>query len=152
MGPDPNLPPPDSSLLPVVAIAPAVGWPSGATPVDADGLAVAAFARDLDHPRWLYVLPNGDDFHVANTDAHVDECVEPQDPGSWPRRACPSMRLGPHTASLGVVFYTADALPGYAGDAFIARHGSSNRRPLSGYRVIFAPFADGGREERRAMC
>ena len=59
-GPNPTLPPPDGSLLPTVNIAPAVGWPGDATPEPAEGLAVQAFARDLDHPRWLHVLPNGD--------------------------------------------------------------------------------------------
>lgn len=60
MGPDPLLPRPTSSLLPTVDIAPAVGWPQGATPVAAEGLVVNAFATGLEHPRWLYVLPNGD--------------------------------------------------------------------------------------------
>jgi glucose/arabinose dehydrogenase len=60
MGPDPKLPEPKSSLIPTVNIAPARGWPSETAPKPAAGLAVAAFARDLDHPRWLYVLPNGD--------------------------------------------------------------------------------------------
>ena len=49
-------------------IAPAQGWPSGATPRAAPGTRVAAFARGLDHPRWLYVLPNGDVL-VAETNA-----------------------------------------------------------------------------------
>ena len=60
MGPDPVLPEPNPTLLPTVNIAPAVGWPDGATPVAAPGFAVNAFASGLDHPRWLYVLPNGD--------------------------------------------------------------------------------------------
>src|SRR5262245_36738951 len=60
MGTAPQLPPPDKSLIPVVDIAPAVGWSDGGAPVAADGLEVTAFARGLDHPRWLYVLPNGD--------------------------------------------------------------------------------------------
>ncbi|HSX90309.1 MAG TPA: sorbosone dehydrogenase family protein, partial [Pseudomonas sp.] len=47
---------------------PAVGWPEGAAPQAAEGLTVQAFARDLDHPRWLYVLPNGDVL-VAETNA-----------------------------------------------------------------------------------
>jgi glucose/arabinose dehydrogenase len=47
-------------LFPTVDIAPAKGWPAGAKPVAASGLEVAAFATGLDHPRWLYVLPNGD--------------------------------------------------------------------------------------------
>ena len=59
-GPDPTLPEPVTSLLPTVNIAKATGWPEGTTPVAADGFQVQAFARDLDHPRWLYVLPNGD--------------------------------------------------------------------------------------------
>ena len=59
-GPDPKLPPPEKSLIPLVNIAPAVGWSNGARPVAAEGLRVAAFADGLDHPRWLYVLPNGD--------------------------------------------------------------------------------------------
>jgi glucose/arabinose dehydrogenase len=60
MGPNPTIPPPRTSLIPVVKVARAVGWPAGVTPVVAEGLAVAAFAEKLDHPRWLYVLPNGD--------------------------------------------------------------------------------------------
>ena len=60
MGPNPTIPPPRTSLIPVVKVARAVGWPAGTMPVAARGLAVTAFAANLDHPRWLYVLPNGD--------------------------------------------------------------------------------------------
>ena len=60
IGPQPALPPPQESLIPTVHIAPAKGWPAGATPVAAAGLVVNAFSSGLDHPRWLYVLPNGD--------------------------------------------------------------------------------------------
>ncbi|MBY4899072.1 sorbosone dehydrogenase family protein [Cupriavidus sp. AU9028] len=59
-GPAPTLPEPNKTLLPTVNIAPAVGWPEGTTPTPANGLAVTSFAAGLDHPRWLYVLPNGD--------------------------------------------------------------------------------------------
>ncbi len=59
-GPQPTLPPPHPQLIPTVDIAPAKGWPAGVTPKPAKGLAVQAFATGLDHPRWLYVLPNGD--------------------------------------------------------------------------------------------
>ena len=59
-GPTPKLPAPKPTLLPTVNVAPAQGWPAGATPVAAAGTRVAAFASGLDHPRWLYVLPNGD--------------------------------------------------------------------------------------------
>jgi glucose/arabinose dehydrogenase len=47
-------------LIPTVNIAPAKGWSAGEAPSPAPGLQVVAFARDLDHPRWLHVLPNGD--------------------------------------------------------------------------------------------
>ncbi|MEO8120515.1 MAG: sorbosone dehydrogenase family protein, partial [Rhodoferax sp.] len=67
-GPDPVLPAPHRTLLPTVNIAPARGWPSGATPQAVGGTRVAAFASGLDHPRWLYVLPNGDVL-VAETNA-----------------------------------------------------------------------------------
>ncbi len=60
MGPAPVLPPPDTSMVPTVHIAPATGWPAGARPLAAAGLAVNAFATGLDHPRWVYTLPNGD--------------------------------------------------------------------------------------------
>lgn len=59
-GPSPKLPEPNKTLIPTVNIAPAVGWPEGGKPMAAPGTQVAAFAEDLDHPRWLYVLPNGD--------------------------------------------------------------------------------------------
>ena len=68
MGPQPTLLPPRQTLIPTVHIAPAKGWPSGVTPLAAPGMGVNAFARDLDHPRWLYVLPNGDVL-VAETNA-----------------------------------------------------------------------------------
>ena len=67
-GPNPTLPPPQQRLIPTVNIAPAKGWAHAATPLAAPGTRVAAFARDLDHPRWLYVLPNGDVL-VAETNA-----------------------------------------------------------------------------------
>ena len=60
VGPNPQLPEPDKPLITTVHIAPAVGWPSGVTPATAPGTRVVAFASGLDHPRWVYVLPNGD--------------------------------------------------------------------------------------------
>jgi glucose/arabinose dehydrogenase len=352
-GPNPQLPPPTESLLPTVSIARAVGWEPGTGPVAAAGLAVAPFATDLDHPRWLYLLPNGDvlvaetaappssaggglkkrvmgwameragsavssanritllrdadgdgtaehasvfaeglsspfgmvlvgdALYVANADSlvrfryvegatalagagervaelpggpinhhwtknivlgdggrllvtvgsnsnvgenglenehnraailevdpasgevsvyasglrnpngldrepttgalwtvvnerdelggdlvpdyfttverdgfygwpysyfgnHVDSRVEPARPDLVKRALVPDYALGPHTASLGLAFYRATALPElYRGGAFIGQHGSWNRKPRSGYKVIFVPFADG---------
>ena len=60
VGPDPALPPPNPTSIPTVHFAPAKGWPADVTPVAAPGATVAAFANELEHPRWLYVLPNGD--------------------------------------------------------------------------------------------
>jgi len=59
-GPQPTLPQPHKSLIPTLNIAPADAWPAGTSPQAAPGTRVAAFARDLEHPRWLYTLPNGD--------------------------------------------------------------------------------------------
>ena len=354
IGPAPALPEPTSRLLPTVQIAPAIGWPAGARPVPAGGLAVNAYASELDHPRWLYVLPNGDvlvaetnapptgksgveglkglvmkavmrragaavpsanritllrdadgdgiaearsvflrglnspfgmarvgdTFYVANTDAvlafpyrdgavaikavgrkiadlpagarnhhwtksmvasadgrrlyvgvgsnsnvaehgmaeeagraaiheidiasgasrvfasglrnpvgmdwqphsgalwvavnerdelgsdvppdymtqvhdggfygwpysyfgRVDTRVQPPRPDLVARALMPDYALGPHTASLGLAFYGAQLLPRFAGGALIGQHGSWNRRPRSGYKVVFVPFADG---------
>jgi glucose/arabinose dehydrogenase len=68
MGPNPTLPEPSESLFPTVNVAPAIGWQPGDAPTPAAGFAVGAFAEGLDHPRWLYVLPNGDVL-VAETNA-----------------------------------------------------------------------------------
>jgi glucose/arabinose dehydrogenase len=68
MGPEPELPAPNETLLPTVNIAPAERWSGDAAPTPAEGLAVTAYADGLDHPRWLYVLPNGDVL-VAETNA-----------------------------------------------------------------------------------
>lgn len=67
-GPTPELPAPVTTLIPTVNIAPAVGWPKGGKPTAAPGTQVTAFASGLDHPRWLYLLPNGDVL-VAETNA-----------------------------------------------------------------------------------
>src|SRR5688500_16003355 len=59
-GANPTLPPPVRSLIPTVNIAPAQGWPDGVMPTVPAGFKLTALARGLDHPRWVYVLPNGD--------------------------------------------------------------------------------------------
>ena len=68
IGPSPVLPEPQHSLIPLVNVAAVNRWPAGMRPHTADGLSVMAFADSLDHPRWLYVLPNGDVL-VAETNA-----------------------------------------------------------------------------------
>jgi glucose/arabinose dehydrogenase len=67
-GPKPVLPAPRRSMLPMVNVVTAKGWTGDGKPVAAQGLTVVAFARELDHPRWLHVLPNGDVL-VAETNA-----------------------------------------------------------------------------------
>ncbi|HUP94826.1 MAG TPA: sorbosone dehydrogenase family protein, partial [Burkholderiales bacterium] len=68
LGPNPALPAPNQTLFPTVHIAPAQGWPDGLKPTAPTGTAVTLFAAGLDHPRWVYVLPNGDVL-VAETNA-----------------------------------------------------------------------------------
>ncbi len=67
-GANPTLPAPHPTMFPTMQIAPAHPWAAGAKPVAGAGLRVAAFAAGLDHPRWMYVLPNGDVL-VAETNA-----------------------------------------------------------------------------------
>lgn len=68
VGRDPPIPEPRKTWIPTIDIAMAKGWPKGAKPAAPDDLSVEAFAGGLDHPRWLYVLPNGDVL-VAETNA-----------------------------------------------------------------------------------
>jgi glucose/arabinose dehydrogenase len=68
VGPDPVLPAPNSTPIPTMHVAPAKGWPTGTTPKSPEGRSVTAFATGLEHPRWVYLLPNGDAL-VAETNA-----------------------------------------------------------------------------------
>jgi len=75
---------------------------------------------------------------------HVDARVKPQRPDLVASAIVPDYALGAHTASLGLAFYRGRLLPEhYSGGAFIGQHGSWNRRPRSGYKVIFVAFANG---------
>ena len=75
---------------------------------------------------------------------HVDSRVSPQRPDLVARAIVPDYALGPHTASLGLASAAGNALgPTFAKGMFIGQHGSWNRRPHSGYKVIFVPFANG---------
>jgi glucose/arabinose dehydrogenase len=75
-GPSPRLPAPKATWFPTVNVAPAIGWPDGGKPVAASGTSVVAFADGLDHPRWLYVLPNGDVL-VAESNAPPTNTISP---------------------------------------------------------------------------
>ncbi len=76
--------------------------------------------------------------------AHVDTRVTPQRPDLVARAIVPDYALGAHTAPLGLLFYTGDAFPEHwRGGAFVSLHGSWNRRPRSGYEVVYVPFAAG---------
>ena len=68
IGPNPRLPAPSKSLLPTVNVAKAEGWAAGQMPTPAAGLKVNEYGGGLEHPRWLYVLPNGDVL-VAETES-----------------------------------------------------------------------------------
>jgi glucose/arabinose dehydrogenase len=75
---------------------------------------------------------------------HVDDRVEPQRPDLVAKAIKPDYALGPHVAALGLAYSDGKALGGRFGPGmFVGRHGSWNRRPLSGYDVVFVPFRDG---------
>jgi glucose/arabinose dehydrogenase len=75
---------------------------------------------------------------------HVDDRVKPQRPEMVSKAVAPDYAVGGHTASLGLAFYDGALFPAsYQGGAFIGQHGSWNRKPHSGYKVIYVPFADG---------
>jgi glucose/arabinose dehydrogenase len=75
---------------------------------------------------------------------HVDARVKPQDPALVSRAVVPDYALGSHVAALGLTFAQGAKLgPDFESGAFIGEHGSWNRNPPSGYKVVFVPFADG---------
>ena len=75
---------------------------------------------------------------------HVDIRVAPQRPDLVASAIVPSYALGPHTASLGLASSVGSALPApYAEGLFVGQHGSWNRQPRSGYKVVFVPFKNG---------
>jgi glucose/arabinose dehydrogenase len=75
---------------------------------------------------------------------HLDPRVEPQRPDLVARAIVPDYALSSHVAPLGLAMYTGSGLPAaYKGGAFVGEHGSWDRTPLNGYRVVFVPFRDG---------
>ncbi len=82
---------------------------------------------------------------------HIDPRVQPRRDDLVAKAIVPDYGLGSHVAPLGMTFYTGAMLPaGYRGGAFVGEHGSWDRSPLSGYRVVFVPFA-GGRPSGKAQ-
>jgi glucose/arabinose dehydrogenase len=76
---------------------------------------------------------------------HVDPSMTPQRPDLVAKAIVPDYALGAHTASLGLAFAKGNSLPArFSTGVFVGQHGSWNREPLSGYKVIFVPF-EGGR-------
>jgi hypothetical protein len=72
----------------------------------------------------------------------VDDRV-PQDPAAVAKALTPDYALGGHTASLGLCWLPAGTLPGFPDGMAIGQHGSWNRSTLSGYKLVFVPFANG---------
>lgn len=86
-----------------------------------------SYYGQINDPRW------SDDPHQEM----VDKAIVPDVP------------LGNHTASLGFTFYESDKFPSkYKNGAFIGQHGSWNRKPLSGYKVVFIPFDSAGKPQK----
>ena len=76
--------------------------------------------------------------------AHVDTRVKPQRPDLVATAVVPDYALGPHTASLGLTYTNGNSLPAqFQRGMFVGQHGSWNRVPRSGYKVIFVPFTNG---------
>lgn len=75
---------------------------------------------------------------------HIDPRVMPQRPDLVASAIAPDYALGSHMAPLGLTFATPTALPqAYRGGAFVGEHGSWDRVPFNGYKVVYVPFADG---------
>jgi len=74
---------------------------------------------------------------------NVDVRMQPQRPDMVAKAIRPDYALGAHTASLGLAFWPVTAPAPWAGGALVGQHGSWNRKPASGYKVVFVPFAGG---------
>ena len=74
---------------------------------------------------------------------HVDPRVMPQKPSMVAKAIVPDYSLSSHVAPLGMTFYDGSAMPAFAGGAFVGEHGSWDRAPFNGYKVVFVPFRGG---------
>ena len=141
-GPKPALPEPDTSWIPVVNVVKAVGWSAGERPVAMTGTTVNAFATGLAHPRWPHVLPNGDVL-VAETNAPS----RPDDGKGikgWFFKRYQKKAGGAVPSANRLAHSPSNRLPAALQEGmFVGQHGSWNRDPRAGYRVIFVPFSGG---------
>ena len=80
---------------------------------------------------------------------HVDDRVKPQRPDLVAKAIMPDYALGAHTASLGLAYSAAAPGRPVRAGMFVGQHGSWNRNPRSGYKVIFVPFSDGTPDRHR---
>jgi glucose/arabinose dehydrogenase len=96
VGPNPQLPDPTTSLIPTLKVSKAVGWSGGDAPKAPAGFKVTALAEHLDHPRWVYLLPNGDVLvaesnHPPMPDGATDGGSGPL---AWARRTAMGIVMG----------------------------------------------------------
>jgi glucose/arabinose dehydrogenase len=115
------------------------------------GLWVTVNERDMlgsdGPPDYMSAVEAGDNFGWPwyYWGGWIDHRVKPENPGLQTYVKRPDYALGPHTASLGLTFASESRLGAqFVNGAFVAQHGSWNRQPMSGYKVIFIPFGDNG--------
>lgn len=96
VGPGPQLPEPTTSLIPTLKVSKAVGWPEHAQPKAPEGFTVTALAADLEHPRWVYTLPNGDVLVAESNHPPMPEGATDGGTGllAWARRTAMGFVMG----------------------------------------------------------
>ncbi|NWE43464.1 sorbosone dehydrogenase family protein [Pseudomonas yamanorum] len=96
VGPSPQLPEPTTSLIPTLKVSKAVGWPGNAQPTAPEGFTVTALAENLDHPRWVYTLPNGDVLVAESNHPPMPEGATDGGTGllAWARRTAMGFVMG----------------------------------------------------------
>jgi glucose/arabinose dehydrogenase len=114
VGPSPQLPEATESLIPTLKVSKAVGWPGDAQPTAPEGFAVTALAENLDHPRWVYTLPNGDVLVAESNHPPMPEGATDGGTGllAWARRTAMGFvmgRVGADTPSADRITLLRDA-------------------------------------------
>ncbi len=129
-----------------------MAWAPGVSGKPGDGAALWVAVNERDElgsdlvPDYLTEVQPGGFYGwpYSYFGQHVDTRVTPQRPDLVARAIVPSYALGPHTASLGLASSAGTTLPApFAEGLFVGQHGSWNRQPHSGYKVIFVPFKNG---------